>query len=66
MAAIGGLQAIAPVPPASEMIDIILSGTMRRTPTVIRAGFNVSIPEAASHDLPPKAAAMSLGSVPSE
>lgn len=48
MAAIGGLQAIAPVPPASEMIDIILSGTMRRTPTVIRSGFNVSLHKAAA------------------
>lgn len=33
---------IAPVPSSSEFIDIVLSRTQRRLPTLIRPGFKIS------------------------
>lgn len=33
-----GLKSIAPVPSATDFIDVILSGTQRKTPTVIHKG----------------------------
>ncbi|KAG0148796.1 hypothetical protein CROQUDRAFT_669657 [Cronartium quercuum f. sp. fusiforme G11] len=36
-----GLKAIAPVPNASDFLDIILSKTQRKTPTVIHKGFKI-------------------------
>lgn len=35
-------KAIAPVPTAQEFLDVILSKTQRKTPTVIRSGFKIS------------------------
>ncbi|KAF3919293.1 hypothetical protein ABW21_db0200263 [Orbilia brochopaga] len=35
-------KAIAPVPTSQEFLDIVLSRTTRKTPTVIRAGFKIS------------------------
>ncbi|GAA5961092.1 hypothetical protein JCM8115_005821 [Rhodotorula mucilaginosa] len=35
-------KAIAPVPTAQEFLDVILSKTQRKTPTVIRAGYKIS------------------------
>ncbi|GAA5891431.1 hypothetical protein JCM5296_006526 [Sporobolomyces johnsonii] len=35
-------KAIAPVPTAAEFLDVILSKTQRKTPTVIRSGFKIS------------------------
>ncbi|KAG5513666.1 hypothetical protein PMAC_000704 [Pneumocystis sp. 'macacae'] len=35
-------KSIAPVPPAKEFLDIVLSKTQRKTPTVVRAGFKIS------------------------
>lgn len=40
--AVGGLKAIAPVPTASDFLDIILSKTQRKTPTVIHKNFKIS------------------------
>lgn len=37
-----GLKAIAPVPTAADFLDIILSKTQRKTPTVIHKGFKIS------------------------
>ncbi|KAH7339983.1 putative NOG1-nucleolar G-protein required for 60S ribosomal subunit biogenesis [Rhizoctonia solani] len=37
-----GLKAIAPVPTASDFLDIILSKTQRKTPTVIHKNFKIS------------------------
>ena len=34
-----GLKAIAPVPKASDFLDIVLSKTQRKTPTVRAASF---------------------------
>jgi nucleolar GTP-binding protein len=42
MSGTGGLKAIAPVPTAEEFIDRILSGTQRKTPTVIHKNFKIS------------------------
>lgn len=42
MSGTGGLKAIAPVPTADEFIDRILSGTQRKTPTVIHKNFKIS------------------------
>lgn len=36
-----GLKAIAPVPNATDFLDIILSKTQRKTPTVIHKGFKI-------------------------
>lgn len=38
----GGLKAIAPVPTASDFLDIVLSKTQRKTPTQIHSGFKIS------------------------
>ena len=35
MSSAAGLQRIAPVPTASDFIDLVLNATMRKTPTVI-------------------------------
>ncbi|KDE03466.1 nucleolar GTP-binding protein 1, variant [Microbotryum lychnidis-dioicae p1A1 Lamole] len=35
-------KAIAPVPTAQEFLDVILSKTQRKTPTVIRSGFKIT------------------------
>ena len=35
MTSVAGLQSIAPVPTASDFIDVVLNMTMRKTPTVI-------------------------------
>ncbi|KAF3105641.1 Nucleolar GTP-binding protein 1 [Orbilia oligospora] len=35
-------KAIAPVPTSQEFLDIVLSRTTRKTPTVIRSGFKIS------------------------
>ncbi|TBU24389.1 GTP binding protein 4 [Dichomitus squalens] len=37
-----GLKAIAPVPKASDFLDIVLSKTQRKTPTVIHKNFKIS------------------------
>ncbi|KIL58634.1 hypothetical protein M378DRAFT_311322 [Amanita muscaria Koide BX008] len=37
-----GLKAIAPVPTAAEFLDIVLSKTQRKTPTVIHKNFKIS------------------------
>ncbi|KAJ8074913.1 Nucleolar GTP-binding protein 1 [Marasmius tenuissimus] len=37
-----GLKAIAPVPTATDFLDIILSKTQRKTPTVIHKNFKIS------------------------
>lgn len=37
-----GLKAIAPVPTAADFLDIVLSKTQRKTPTVIHKGFKIS------------------------
>ncbi|KAG7088681.1 hypothetical protein E1B28_012652 [Marasmius oreades] len=37
-----GLKAIAPVPTATDFLDIILSRTQRKTPTVIHKNFKIS------------------------
>ncbi|KAF8602536.1 GTP binding protein 4 [Ceratobasidium sp. AG-I] len=37
-----GLKAIAPVPTAADFLDIILSKTQRKTPTVIHKNFKIS------------------------
>ncbi|KAF8750862.1 the biogenesis of the 60S ribosomal subunit [Rhizoctonia solani] len=37
-----GLKAIAPVPTANDFLDIILSKTQRKTPTVIHKNFKIS------------------------
>ncbi|CAH7674469.1 nucleolar GTP-binding protein 1 [Phakopsora pachyrhizi] len=37
-----GLKSIAPVPTASDFLDIVLSKTQRKTPTVIHKGFKIS------------------------
>ncbi|KAG8781220.1 Nucleolar GTP-binding protein 1 [Ceratobasidium sp. 428] len=37
-----GLKSIAPVPTASDFLDIILSKTQRKTPTVIHKNFKIS------------------------
>ncbi|MBW0506421.1 hypothetical protein O181_046136 [Austropuccinia psidii MF-1] len=37
-----GLKTIAPVPTAADFLDIILSKTQRKTPTVIHKGFKIS------------------------
>ncbi|KAF8530499.1 P-loop containing nucleoside triphosphate hydrolase protein [Hysterangium stoloniferum] len=37
-----GLKAIAPVPTASDFLDIVLSKTQRKTPTVIHKNFKIS------------------------
>ncbi|KAG8710614.1 Nucleolar GTP-binding protein 1 [Ceratobasidium sp. 395] len=37
-----GLKSIAPVPTASDFLDIILSRTQRKTPTVIHKNFKIS------------------------
>ncbi|GAA97482.1 uncharacterized protein L969DRAFT_43817 [Mixia osmundae IAM 14324] len=37
-----GIKAIAPVPTANDFLDIVLSGTQRRTPTQIHKGFKIS------------------------
>jgi nucleolar GTP-binding protein len=34
-----GLKAIAPVPTSADFLDIVLSKTQRKTPTVIHKGF---------------------------
>ena len=41
MSTVTGLQNIAPVPNASEFVDVVLSGTMRRTPTVIHKNVRI-------------------------
>lgn len=41
MATAAGIKDIAPVPTSAEFIDVVLNATMRKTPTVIRAGFKV-------------------------
>ena len=33
------IKAIAPIPNGTEMVDIILSKTQRKTPTVVRPGY---------------------------
>jgi len=38
----GQLKQIAPVPTASDFLDIVLSKTQRKLPTVIRSGFKIS------------------------
>ncbi|KAJ9097326.1 hypothetical protein QFC20_006239 [Naganishia adeliensis] len=40
--ALGGFKAIAPVPSASDFIDIALSSTQRKLPTVIHKNFKIS------------------------
>ncbi|KZV89387.1 GTP binding protein 4 [Exidia glandulosa HHB12029] len=42
MSAAKGLKAIAPVPTASDFLDIVLSKTQRKTPTVIHKNFKIS------------------------
>lgn len=37
-----GLKAIAPVPTAADFLDIVLSKTQRKTPTVIHKNFKIS------------------------
>ncbi|KLO16009.1 GTP binding protein 4 [Schizopora paradoxa] len=37
-----GLKAIAPVPTAADFLDIVLSKTQRKTPTVIHANFKIN------------------------
>jgi len=37
-----GLKAIAPVPTAADFLDIVLSRTQRKTPTVIHKNFKIS------------------------
>ena len=37
-----GLKAIAPVPTAADFLDIVLSKTPRKTPTVIHKNFKIS------------------------
>jgi len=37
-----GLKGIAPVPSANDFLDIILSKTQRKTPTVIHKNFKIS------------------------
>lgn len=34
-------KAIAPIPNGTEMVDIILSKTQRKTPTVVRPGYTI-------------------------
>lgn len=34
-------KAITPIPNGTQMVDIILSTTQRRTPTVVRPGYPV-------------------------
>jgi nucleolar GTP-binding protein len=36
------IKDIAPVPSSADFIDVVLQGTMRRTPTVIHKNFKVS------------------------
>ena len=36
-------KAIAPIPNGTEMVDIILSKTQRKTPTVVRPGYQFSL-----------------------
>ena len=38
----GALKQIAPVPTANDFLDIVLSKTQRKLPTVIRSGFKIS------------------------
>ncbi|KAJ9095276.1 hypothetical protein QFC21_005642 [Naganishia friedmannii] len=40
--ALGGFKAIAPVPSASDFVDIALSSTQRKLPTVIHKNFKIS------------------------
>ncbi|ORX36156.1 putative nucleolar GTPase [Kockovaella imperatae] len=42
MSSVAGLQSIAPVPTASDFIDVVLNMTMRKTPTVIHKNFKIS------------------------
>ena len=42
MSATSGLKAIAPVPTAADFLDIVLSKTQRKTPTVIHKNFKIS------------------------
>ncbi|KAM0792868.1 hypothetical protein ACM66B_002631 [Microbotryomycetes sp. NB124-2] len=35
-------KAIAPVPSAAQFLDVVLSSTQRKTPTVIRSGFKIT------------------------
>ena len=42
MSANTGFKAIQPIPNASDFLDIVLSRTQRKTPTVIRSGFKIS------------------------
>ncbi|KAH7107413.1 GTP binding protein 4 [Auriculariales sp. MPI-PUGE-AT-0066] len=42
MASAKGLKAIAPVPTANDFLDIVLSKTQRKTPTVIHKNFKIS------------------------
>ena len=46
MTSVSGLQSIAPVPTASDFIDVVLNMTMRKTPTVIHK--NVSAARASA------------------
>jgi nucleolar GTP-binding protein len=38
----GSFKSIEPVPSGSDFLDIVLSRTQRRLPTVIRPGFKIS------------------------
>jgi nucleolar GTP-binding protein len=40
--ATNGIKAIAPVPTAADFLDIVLSKTQRKTPTVIHKNFKIS------------------------
>ncbi|BFZ56229.1 Nucleolar GTP-binding protein 1 [Savitreella phatthalungensis] len=40
--ATAGFKAIQPIPNATDFLDIVLSRTQRKTPTVIRSGFKIS------------------------
>ena len=42
MATTKGLKTIAPVPTAADFLDIVLSKTQRKTPTVIHKNFKIS------------------------